>query len=234
MGKKVCIIEDEKDIIRLLSFNLEREGYEVASYSTGLNAVTFVQSHKPDIVLLDVMIPNTDGFEVCRQLKGNEFTRDIPVIMLTAKSEESHIITGLELGADDYVTKPFSVPVLIARVRTILRRQWLSSSPSEQVMTFENLTVYTDRHEVESCGDPVNLTSTEFKLLHSLMLQPGRVFSRNQLINFMKGEDYYVTPKLVDVFIASLRKKLGPTACYIHTVRGVGYKFKAIPCLKDD
>ena len=226
MKKKICIIEDEKDIVRLLSYNLEKEGYEVVSYGSGDRAVEFIKSNAPDLILLDIMIPSKDGFEVCKSLKSDTQTQTIPIMMLTAKAEESAIVTGLELGAEDYITKPFSIAVLIARVRTILRRSVRQNISKETILDFGALKIYPDRHEVYVDNTLVSLTNTEFKLLFSLAQQSGRVFSRLQLIDFMKGENYFVTPKLVDVMLVSLRKKMGDLSSLLQTVRGVGYKFK--------
>lgn len=227
MNKKICIIEDEKDIVRLLSYNLEKEGYDVASLGTGETAVEFILSEKPDLILLDIMIPSVDGFEVCKRLKANANTAHIPIIMITAKTEESNIVTGLELGADDYIAKPFSIVVLIARVRAALRRSVQTEPlPTEEVLSFGDISIYPQRHEVTLSGELIALSHTEFNLLCCLSSQPGRVFSRLQIIDFMKGENYFVTQRLVDVLLVSIRKKLGPAAAYIETVRGVGYKFK--------
>mgnify|MGYP001179910061 CR=1 FL=1 len=229
MKKRICVIEDEKDIVRLLSYNLGKEGYDVLSYESGENAVEFVKTNRPDLVLLDIMIPAKDGFEVCKQLKAEPDTQAIPIIMLTAKAEEANIVTGLELGADDYITKPFSVAVLIARVRTVLRRPLKTVSESEPVLSFNQLKIFPERYEVYVNSEQVLLNHTEFKLLCCLASQPGRVFSRYQIIDAMQGDSEFVTKRLVDVLLVSIRKKLGVAATYIHTVRGVGYKFKDGP-----
>ena len=165
MKKKICIIEDEKDIVRLLSYNLNKEGYDVVAYGSGENALEFVNSNKPDLILLDVMIPSMDGFDVCRQLKSNQDTRLIPVIMVTAKSEDTNIVAGLELGADDYITKPFSIGVLIARVRTALRRTTAVNVHSDDVLDFGRLKIYPSRYEVHLDDHPIDFNHTEFKLL---------------------------------------------------------------------
>lgn len=224
---KICIIEDEKDIVRLLSYNLEKEGYEVISHDSGDNALGVVLRHQPDLVLLDLMIPVFDGFEVCKQLKNNAVTSKIPVIMLTAKTEDTSIVAGLELGADDYITKPFSIAVLIAKIRRTLRQSIPTKEAPESVLTFDSMTIYPDRYELYIDQVPIILSQTEFELLCCLAQRPGRVFSRLQIIDFMKGDDYFVTPRLVDVLLVSIRKKLGSAADIIQTVRGVGYKFKA-------
>lgn len=228
MKKKICIIEDEKDIVRLLSYNLEKEGYEVISHSSGFDAFEFIKFNAPSLVLLDLMIPGLDGFEVCKQLKSNASTKTIPIIMLTAKTEESNIVTGLELGAEDYITKPFSLNILIARIRTALRREIKQEKSSDSEIKIENLHLFPDRYELYVDNESVDLNHTEFKLLICLASRPGRVYSRLQIIDFMKGEDYFVTKRLVDVLMVSLRKKLGSAAHLLQTVRGVGYKFKLI------
>jgi two-component system, OmpR family, alkaline phosphatase synthesis response regulator PhoP len=227
--RKICIIEDQKDIILLVSFNLEKEGYKVVSHETGENALEFVTQNSPDLILLDIMIPHMDGFEVIKELKREPKTCDIPVIFLSAKSEETNIVSGLELGADDYITKPFSVAVLVARIRALLRKQKPSAIDNkESLLSFENIKIYPDRYEVYVDDKLVKLNNTEIQLLTCLIQHPGRVFSRNQIIDFMKGESYFVTDRLVDVLLVSIRKKLGPISKCIQTVRGVGYKIKAL------
>lgn len=226
MKKKICIIEDEKDIVRLLSYNLNKEGYDVVAYGSGENALEFVNSNKPDLILLDVMIPSMDGFDICRQLKSNQDTRLIPIIMVTAKSEDANIVAGLELGADDYITKPFSIEVLIARVRTALRRTTTVNLQSDDVLDFGRLKIYPSRYEVYLDDHLIGFNHTEFKLLCCLANQSGRVFSRTQIIDSMQGGSDFVTKRLVDVLLVSIRKKLGDASSFIQTVRGVGYKFK--------
>ena len=227
MNEKICIIEDEKDIIRLVSYNLTKEGYDVLSYESGEGAFEFVKSHQPDLVLLDIMIPVMDGFDVCKQLKMNQSTSVIPIIMLTAKTEDANIVTGLELGAEDYITKPFSIEVLIARVRTALRRSTRVVDHCDEVMDFGSLKLYPDRYEAYVNDDQVVFNHTEFKLLCCLPRQPGRVFSRSQIIDSMQGGSDFVTKRLVDVLLVSIRKKLGKRHHFVQTVRGVGYKFKS-------
>lgn len=226
MKKKICIIEDEKDIIRLLSYNLNKEGYDVQSCSSGDTALEFVEANQPSLILLDIMLPGLDGFEICKLLKANSRTKDIPIIIVTAKMDESNIVTGLELGADDYVTKPFSIAILIARIRSALRRSVKKPETKEPLITFENLKIYPERYEVYVNNELVPINHSEFKLLCCLASHPGRVYSRLQIIDFMKGESYFVTKRLVDVLLVSIRKKLKSAAPLIQTVRGVGYKFK--------
>ena len=225
MKKKICVIEDEKDIVRLLTYNLNKEGYDVVSYETGERAFEFVNTNKPDLVLLDIMIPFVDGFEVCKQLKASKDTQSIPIIMLTAKTEDANIVTGLELGADDYILKPFSIEVLIARLRSVFRRSNHVNYQSDQVLDFGSLKLYPDRYEAYVDDQQVVFNHTEFKLLCCLANQPGRVFSRSQIIDSMQGGSDFVTKRLVDVLLVSIRKKLGSAASFIQTVRGVGYKF---------
>lgn len=227
MKTKICIIEDEVEIIRLLTYNLNKEGYDVFHCESGENAFEFIKRHQPKIILLDIMIPGIDGFDVCKKLKADNETASIPIIMLTAKAEESNIITGLELGADDYITKPFSVSILIARVRTALRRTINPTTcDKDRVLSFQNITIYLDRYELYVDDVQVILNHTEFKLLCHLASQPGRVFSRYQIIDAMQGGSDFVTKRLVDVLLVSIRKKLGTASSVIQTVRGVGYKFK--------
>ncbi len=227
MKTKICIIEDEVEIIRLLTYNLNKEGHDVFPCESGENAFEFIKRHQPKLILLDIMIPGIDGFDVCKQLKADNETASIPIIMLTAKAEESNIITGLELGADDYITKPFSVSILIARVRTALRRTVNPTTrDKDRVLSFQNITIYPDRYELYVDDVQVVLNHTEFKLLCHLASQPGRVFSRYQIIDAMQGGSDFVTKRLVDVLLVSIRKKLGTASSVIQTVRGVGYKFK--------
>ncbi len=227
MNKTICIIEDEKDIVRLLSFNLKKEGYNTIDLNSGENAFEFIKLNKPDLILLDIMIPGADGFDVCKTLKAHQETQDIPIIMLSAKTEEANIVTGLELGADDYITKPFSIAILVARIRTALRKANTTPSTStDTVLSFKDLKIYPEQYEVFVQDKQIQLNHTEFKLLNCLVNQPGRVFSRYQIIDAMQGDSEFVTKRLVDVLLVSLRKKLGPCASYIQTIRGVGYKFK--------
>ena len=229
MKKKICLIEDEDDIVRLITYNLEQEGFDVVSYNTGHNVVDFVIAQKPELVLLDVMIPENDGFECCKQLKANPKTATIPIIILSAKSQEANIVTGLELGANDYITKPFSVAILIARIRSVLRHKTIPNPPSSDETTMLQLNgirLYPDLYEAYIGDTLIDLNHTEFKLLYCLMEKPGRVFSRSQIIESLRGSNYFVTKRLVDVLLVSLRKKLQSESSCIQTVRGVGYKIK--------
>jgi two-component system phosphate regulon response regulator PhoB len=224
-GETILIVEDEHDIAELLRYNLAREGFRAvvaADGQAGLSAA----ARQPDLVLLDLMLPKMDGLEVCRMLKKNPQTARIPVIMLTAKGEESDVIAGLELGADDYITKPFSLKLVLARVRAALRRGREPATPQTAVLRFHDMEINPGRREVLIKGKPLTLTFSEFGILHLLAGRPGWVLTRGQIVDAVRGEDYAVTDRAVDVQIVGLRRKLGKHADYIETVRGVGYRFK--------
>ncbi|WP_322609937.1 response regulator transcription factor [Pontiella agarivorans] len=224
---KILVVEDEAPIQELLQFNLERSKYRVKVVDSGEEGLTTAQQFKPDLILLDIMLPGADGLEVCKKLKADPKTERIPIIMLTALCEEADIVTGLELGADDYITKPFSPRVLLARVKAALRRISASKpAANEELINIHNITVDIGRHKVEVDGKDVTLTFTEFKVLQLLAQQPGRVFTRYQIVDAVHGEDYPVTDRSVDVQIVGLRKKLAAAGKYIETVRGIGYRFK--------
>ena len=225
-SKKLFIVEDEEDIVELISYNLKREGYCIDVAMSGDEALKLIPHSIPDLILLDRMLPGADGLEVCRELKRNPVTENIPIIMVTAKSEESDIVTGLELGADDYITKPFSIKVLIARINTVLRRRRNEVLNKNSIIIIKDLIIDPDRHEVRINSRPIEMTFTEFGLLYYLAGRPGRVMTRDQIINAVRGEDYAVTDRAVDVQIVGLRKKLGKYSEYIQTVRGVGYRFR--------
>jgi len=224
--KEIFVVEDDEGILELLRYNLTREGFAVASAADGEDAVKAIPRKLPDLILLDLMLPGLDGLEVCRMLKKNPKTAQIPIVMVTAKGEESDIVAGLELGADDYITKPFSLKVLVARVRTILRRKEERAAEKDAVIRIHDIVINPGRHEVIVKGKPVELTFTELKLLHLLAGRPGWVMTRQQIVDAVRGEDYAVTDRSVDVQIVGLRKKLGAQADCIETVRGVGYRFK--------
>lgn len=224
--KKILVVEDDEDIMELISFNLKKEGYSVVKALTGEEALKQVQSASPDIVLLDVMLPEIDGLEVCRNLKSDSKTKNIPVIMVTAKGEESDVVAGLELGAEDYVVKPFRPKELVARVRAVLRRKSQSQDPVPETIKLDELQIDVKRREVLVKGKPVELTYTEFQILYFLAQKPGWVFSRYQIVDAVRGSDYPVTDRSVDVQVVGLRKKLGKAGDRIETVRGVGYRFK--------
>jgi two-component system, OmpR family, alkaline phosphatase synthesis response regulator PhoP len=223
--ENILIVDDEEDVLELVRFNLEKNGYKVETATSGEEAFAKARAKLPDLILLDLMLPGIDGLEVCKKLKGDTKTESIPVIMLTAKGEEIDIVTGLELGAEDYVTKPFSPKVLVARVRRILQRVAARDSEKTPVKIHE-LIMDPARREVLIKNKPVELTFTEFNILYTLAKRPGMVFTRYQIVDAIRGEDYLVTDRAIDVQIVSLRKKLGPTGKYIETVRSVGYRFK--------
>jgi len=224
---KILVVEDEAPIQELLQFNLERKKYRVKVVDSGEEALSQASLFMPDLILLDIMLPGTDGLEVCKQLKANSGTERIPIIMLTALSDEADIVAGLELGADDYITKPFSPHVLLARVKAALRRLEATPSPANNdLISIHNITMDVVRHRVEVDGQGVTLTFTEFKVLQLMANQPGRVFTRYQIVDAVHGEDYPVTDRSVDVQIVGLRKKLGHAGSCIETVRGIGYRFK--------
>ncbi|MFO7576866.1 MAG: response regulator transcription factor, partial [Pelovirga sp.] len=223
----ILVIEDEEDILALLHYNLVKEGFRVDCAQTGEEGLTLARALVPDLLVLDLMLPGIDGLDVCRALKRDAATRDIPVVMLTAKGEELDIVTGLELGADDYVTKPFSPRVLISRLKAVLRRRSRDTLPDENAaIEIGNITIHPGRNEVQVDGRIVELTFTEFRVLVLLARRPGWVFTRYQIVNAVRGDDYSVTDRAVDVQIVGLRKKLGSAGQLIETVRGVGYRFK--------
>jgi two-component system alkaline phosphatase synthesis response regulator PhoP len=224
--ESILAVDDEEDILELLRYNLAKEGYRVTCVASGEEAVKAGKSILPDLILLDLLLPGIDGLEVCRLLKGEARTRNIPIIMLTAKGEEADIVTGLELGADDYLTKPFSPRVLLARIRAALRRRATAPPGETALLKVHQLVIDPGRHEVMLEDRPVDLTVTEFRLLHLLARRPGWVFTRSQIVNGVHGDDYPVSDRSVDVQVVSLRKKLGPYGKYLETVRGVGYRFK--------
>ena len=227
VGKKLLIVDDEEAILQLLEYNLLKEGYQVAKARTGEEALEMAGKVRPDLMVLDLMLPGIDGLEVCRGMKADRTTAGVPIIMLTAKTEDSDIVAGLELGAEDYVTKPFSPSVLVARVRACLRRQKEKRSPAEEVRVhIGDLLVDPIRHEVLVGERQVDLTATEFAIIHLLARRAGWVYTRSQIIEQIKGTDYPVTERSVDVHIVGLRKKLLTAGERIETVRGVGYRFR--------
>lgn len=222
----ILVVEDDRDIQELVSYNLMREGFQVLRALTGEDGLQMAKTRKPGLIILDLMLPGVDGMEVCRRIKKGAETGDIPIVMLTAKGEDADIITGLEVGADDYVTKPFSPKVLIARVRAVLRRGEGKSEEAPEFIKLNDLEIHLGRHEVKLSGRPMNLTLTEFKILQLLTSRPGWVYSRGQIVEFVRGAGYPVTERAVDVQIVGLRKKLGSFGNKIKTVRGVGYKLE--------
>ncbi len=223
----IVIVEDDEDIQQLVSYNLIKAGFLVTCVYSGDEVLVTVRAVRPDLVLLDLMLPGMDGLSVCRTLKSDTTLRATPVIMLTAKGEESDIVTGFNLGADDYITKPFSPKVLVARVQAALRRRnGEGEGGRDAELTFRGLAIHTGRHEVRLDGRPLTLTLTEFGILHLLAGRPGWVFTRQQMIDAVRGYEYMVTERAMDVQIYSLRKKLGSAGRYIETVRGIGYRFQ--------
>ena len=228
--ERVLVVDDERDILELVKYNLDKEGYQVTVVATGEDALAAARTKVPDIVILDLMLPGVDGLEVCRRLKTDAKTRAIPIVMLTAKGDEADVVTGLELGASDYVTKPFSPRVLTARIRAVLRRGDEAES-DEATIRIKDLTIHPGRHQVLVEDKPVELTATEFRILHFLAKRPGWVFTRQRIVDAAQGDDAYVsdrfvTDRSVDVHIVSLRRKLGSSGASIETVRGVGYRLQ--------
>ncbi len=224
--EQILVVDDEEDILELITYNLMKEGYHVITAVSGEAAISRAHKEKPDLILLDLMLPGVDGLDVYRELKKKQDTSQIPIIMVTAKTEDADIITGLELGSDDYVTKPFSPKVLLARIKAVLRRKKFEEVEDTPVLRIHELTINPARHEVLVNDDAKSLTASEFKILYFLARRPGWVFTRDQIISSIRGDDYPVTDRSVDVQIVGLRKKLGESGAYIQTVRGVGYRFK--------
>ncbi|MCA1945630.1 MAG: response regulator [Desulfovibrio sp.] len=221
----VLIVEDDEDILQLLTYNLENAGFEVLTSADGYEGMNLARRHNPNLILLDIMLPNVDGFEVCKELKRRPETAGIPVIMLTARGEEVDRIVGLELGADDYVVKPFSPRELLLRIRAIMKR--VKSEDSYRTQWRKNgLVVDLEAHKAVVDGVEMQLTATEFKLLAELVKRQGRVQTRDQLLNTVWGYEFEGYARTVDTHIRRLRQKLGPYAKYVETVRGVGYRFK--------
>jgi two-component system, OmpR family, alkaline phosphatase synthesis response regulator PhoP len=227
MLKKVLIVEDETDLVKLLKYNLEKEGFKVNYATDGTVALAEARRDPPDLVILDLMLPGLDGLEVCRQLRRNERFARTPVLILSARSEEADRVVGLELGADDYVTKPFSTREVVARVRALLRRNEPVGPPRLKIHRGE-IVIDPTAHSVSVSGRSVELSALEFRLLHYLASHPGMVFSRDQLLDSVWGNDRTVTPRSVDVYIRRIREKVEPTPqdpAYVQTIHGVGYRF---------
>lgn len=225
-SRKVLIVEDEEDILNLIKINLAKNGFNATGVLSGEKAIDAVKKESFDLLILDLMLPGIDGIEVCKRFKNNSVTKEMPIIMLTAKGEEGDIIKGLESGADDYITKPFSPKVLLARIKTVLRRQDNSNYNDESVINTGRLYIHPAKHEILLDDKPLKLTSAEFKVLHLLASKPGWVLTRYNIIDEIRGEDYAVTDRSVDVLMVGLRKKLGTFGSSIETVRGVGYRFQ--------
>ena len=223
---RILVVDDEPDILELIRYNLTRNNYEMIGVASGEEAFTSLRRSPPDLVVLDLMLPGIDGLEVCRRLKNDARTSAIPVIILSAKGEEADVVAGLELGADDYLSKPFSPRVLLARIKAVLRRQHVEPDRADAVIAYRDLQIHPGRHEVLVAGALVQLTLTEFRILHLLARRPGWVFTRNQILEAAQGDDASVTTRAVDVHIVALRRKLGPSGNRIETIRGVGYRLQ--------
>lgn len=224
--EKIFVVDDEEDILDLVDYYLNKEGFQTKRFTSGEDILQALRKQVPDLILLDLMLPGVDGLEVCRMLKRDSDYSDIPVIMITAKGDEADIVSGLELGADDYIVKPFSGKVLLARIKAVLRRNESKLSNEDDIIQIHNLLIHPGRHEVMIDNTPVSLTFSEFRLLQFLARRPGWVFTRYQIVDALRGEDYPVTERAVDVQVVGLRKKLGQSGKYIETVRGVGYRFR--------
>lgn len=224
--KQILIVEDDENIHELIRYNLSNSGYKLLSAIDGEAALKHVRNEKIDLVLLDIMLPGMDGIEVCRVMKGDVKLAAIPIIFVSARGEESDVVVGLELGADDYITKPFSIKVLQARIRAVLRRHEQKKSDPLAATAHKDLMIDPLRHRVTFKDKLIDLTATEFSMLHFLAQHPGWVFTRQQIVDSVKGTDYAVTERSVDVQIVGIRKKLGTAAELIETVRGIGYRFQ--------
>jgi two-component system, OmpR family, alkaline phosphatase synthesis response regulator PhoP len=224
--EKILVVDDEEDILELLDHNLSLEGYQVVRAASGEQALPLARTTAPDLILLDLMLPGMSGLDLCRILSADEKTASIPIVIVSAKSDEADVIAGLELGADDYVTKPFSVRLLLARVHAVLRRKSKEGADETEPLEIHGIAIHPGRHEVLVGGEPAELTGSEFRALHFLARRPGWVFTRGQIIGAVHREGHSATERSVDVLIASLRKKLGKAGDCIETVRSVGYRCK--------
>jgi two-component system phosphate regulon response regulator PhoB len=224
--ERILIVDDEEDILELVRYNVEREGYQTQCAVTGEQALQIVETEKVDLVILDLMLPGINGLEVAKSIKRNPQKTGIPIIMLTAKGEETDIITGLELGADDYVTKPFSPKILLARIKAVIRKNRSQLVDTDAVLHHHEISIHPGRRLIKINGKSVDLTYTEFQILHYLAGRPGWVFTRTQIVDAVRGDNYSVTDRSVDVQMVGLRKKLGLYGKYLETVRGVGYRFR--------
>jgi len=222
---KIVVIEDEVDILEVINYNLSKEGFDVCSALDGEEGLALIKKEVPDLVLLDLMLPGLDGIEICRKLKTDYSTRSIPIIMVTAKGEESDIVLGLGMGADDYMVKPFRPRELIARIRSVLRRGDFIEE-GEGLVSIDKLVIDINRHEVKLEGKKIVLTAMEFKLLHFLASHPGQVFTRENLLNHVSSDDTFIIDRNIDVHIRSIRKKLNKHRELIETIHRVGYRFR--------
>ncbi|MEB2308675.1 MAG: response regulator transcription factor [Candidatus Brocadiaceae bacterium] len=223
--EKILVVDDEQDLVKLIRYHLEKDGYRVLSAHNGEDALFLSRKERPELLILDLMLPGMDGLEVCKKLKADRDLTNTAIVMLTAKGEEADITTGLKLGADDYITKPFSPKELVARAQAVLRRT-KNALAIQEYIKIDDLTIDLDKHEVIIKNEPVQLTLAEFKILYHLARKPGRVFTRDQLLDAVSGPETAVTDRTIDVHVASLRKKLKTFANRIATIRGIGYKFK--------
>ena len=224
--EKILVVEDEENIQELIRYNLAKEGYKVSCVLNGEKGLETARNESPDLVLLDLMLPGLDGLDVCKALKRDSATQNIAVIMVTAKGDETDIVTGLELGADDYVIKPFSPKILLSRVKAVLRRKQSPMTEGKDVIRIGDLIIHSGRHEALLNSKKLDLTFTEFRILQTLATRPGWVFTRGQIVDAVRGEDHAVTDRSVDFQIVGLRRKLDYCSAYIETVRGVGYRFQ--------
>jgi len=225
MNKLIAIVDDEPDILELVSINLKKASYRVKGFPDSESFFSSLAIETPDLIILDLMLPDMDGFDVCKSLKGQDKYTSIPIIMLTARAEETEKVLGLELGADDYVTKPFSPRELVARVRAVLRRN-IPKEETKRIKIGDILVLDTEKYEVELEGERIELTTTEFKILQLLSTKKGWVFSRDRILQHLWGDDKMVLDRTVDVHIKHLREKLGKASVFIKNVRGVGYKLE--------
>jgi two-component system phosphate regulon response regulator PhoB len=224
---KIVVIEDEEDILEVIAYNLRREGFEVTTSTSGEDGLAKIDRGAPNLVILDLMLPEIDGLDLCRKLKADPVTQAVPIIMVTAKGEESDVVLGLGMGADDYMVKPFSPKELVARVKAVLRRSRnLPEKERKDRIVRDGIVIDPQRHDVRVDGDSIVLTATEFRLLHFLAAHPGRVFTRDQLLTRVIGEEAIVIDRNIDVHVRAIRKKLGEQRQLIETIRGVGYRFK--------
>lgn len=224
--KRIILIEDEEDIASLIKLQAEIHGYKLDVEVDGLNGFLAVKREKPDLVLLDIMLPGKNGFDVCRKIKSDPELKEIPVIILSAKGDEIDIVLGLELGADDYVTKPFSPKILFSRAKAVMRRKEEPSTKKAALFKFGNFEMDANKYQLKRAGHAIALTLSEFSILHRLISNQGRVLTRNQLLDDVQNENAFIVDRNIDVHVASLRKKLGPDFDWIETVRGIGYRFK--------
>lgn len=228
MKEKILVVDDEKDILELIDYNLSKNGYRVKTVTTGEDALELIKENDYDLIILDLMLPGVDGFDICKTIKADKQKSSIPIVMVTAKSEEADKVAGLEIGADHYVTKPFSPRELLAIVKATLRRRPAKEEEEKPVIERGALKIHVGRHEVTLNGEKIDLTHLEFRILLTLAKKPGWVMTRYQIVDATRGEGVAVTDRSIDVHVVSLRKKLGVETEYIETVRGVGYKFREI------